>query len=228
MERRLRIRIDRVFSTDATVIEEILVPNDYIIEHTKNNGFTMLNLIHEVSAKVIISKFGSITKLDLFKDNINFLNDYSDIVANVEIEINTSFKDEIWIYPSLKKSILSKYFILKAVQSYYKKYSNIIEVIKFIDHRDKSISHELKPKILGAGTPYRLYVDNQLITEKFYPYSLYEDQQLEEVIFVNLSAGTHNVKLENLVSDNLKINGFACDDLIMTNINVNELSFQIQ
>jgi hypothetical protein len=101
-------------------------------------------------------------------------------------------------------------------------------VIKFTEHKDKSISYELKPKISRVGTPYRLYVNNHLMTEKFYPYSLYEDQQLEEVIFVNLDAGEHNIKLENLVSDKLKINGFACDDLIITNISVNELSFQIQ
>jgi hypothetical protein len=232
MERRLRIRIERIFPIDDTVIEEILIPNDYIVEYAKNNGFTfgsnISNLIYGMSAKVIISKFSLIENLDIVKDDINFLNDYSDIIANVEIEINTRYQDEVWIYPNFKTSILTKHFILNAVQSRYKTYGNIIEVIKFIDHKDKSVIRNLKPKISKVGTPYRLYINNQLMTEKFYPYNVYEDQQLEEVLFVNLPAGTHNIKLVTLFGDNLKINGFACDDLIMTNISVDELSFQIQ
>jgi hypothetical protein len=232
MERRLRIRIERIFPIDDTVIEEILISNDYIVEYDKNNSFTFgsktSNTIYGVSAKVVISKFGAIRTLGVIEDDINFLNDYSDIVANVEIEINTSYKDEVFDHPDFKMSMLTKHFILSSVKSLYKKYGNISEVIKLIDHSNKSINQELKPRRLKVGTPYQLYVNNQLMTEKFYPYSLYEDQQLEEVIFVNLPAGTHNVKLTPLISDKLKINGFACDNLIMTNINVNELSFQIQ
>jgi hypothetical protein len=232
MERRLRIRIERVFPTDDTVIEEISVPPDYIVEYAKNNrfsfGYTMSDTIYGMSAKVVISKFDTIKTLGLIKDDINFLNDYSDIIANIKIEINTDYKDKVWENPNFKLSILAKHFILSAVQSQYKKYGNIIEVIQFIDYSNKNIIQEVKPKISRIGTPYRLYVNNQLITEKFYPYSLYEDQQLEEVIFVDLTAGTHNVKLTPLVGDKLKINGFACDDQIITNISVNELSFQIQ
>ena len=232
MERRLRIRIDRIMPTDDTIFEEILVPNDYIVEHAKNNGFTIgsriTNQIYGISAKVIISNFGVLRTLNVIEDNINFLNDYSDVVVNLEIEINTSYKDEVWVYSDFKTSEISKNFILNAVRSLYKKYGNVIEVIKFIDHRDKSVRNELKPKMSLVGTPYRLYVNNQLMTEKFYPYSVTEDQQIEEFIFVNLPAGTHNIKLVTLFGDNLKINGFACDDLILTNISVNELSFQIQ
>jgi hypothetical protein len=85
------------------------------------------------------------------------------------------------------------------------------------------------PKIIKVVRfPYRLYVNNQLITQKFYPVNLPNNEQLEETVFVNLSNGTHHVKLECLEKNNLKINAFACDDQIITNISVNELSFQIQ
>jgi hypothetical protein len=67
-----------------------------------------------------------------------------------------------------------------------------------------------------------------MITQKFYPYDIHNDQQLEETVFLDLSEGTHNIRLECLERNDLRINGFACDDYIITGISVNELSFQIQ
>ena len=204
MERRLRIRIEHVPSDDCSIIEEVLVDDN---------------------TKFVVAKTGILTKFNLDPDYVNFLTDYANVVAVVDIELNKQFKDEIWRYPIILPQHGPS---LSAARALYRKYNKIVEVIKVVNHKNKSFNLLVNPTKPGVGTPYRLYVDDQMITEKFYPYNLPSFLQLEENVFLDLPKGTHNIKLESLGNNILKINGFACDDLIMANINVNELSFQIQ
>lgn len=196
MERRLRIRIEHVPSDDCSIVEEVLVDD---------------------TTKFVVAKTGILTEFNLDPDYVNFLTDYANVVAVVDIEINTQFK----LLPQHGPS-------LSAARALYRKYNKIVEVIKVTDHKDNSFKLLTTPTKPGLGTPYRLYVDDQMITEKFYPYNLPSFLQLEENVFLDLSKGTHSIKLESLGNNILKINSFACDDLIIANISVNELSFQIQ
>jgi len=222
MERRLRIRIDRIIPIDNST-KEITIPNGYIFDWVKDNKLTFPNKIHGFRTKVVLSNFNILTKLGINQSDINFLFDYSNIV-HVEIEINTNYKNK----ESETSALLPQHgIILSALRSLYKKYDDVVEIVRVTDHKDKSVKILMTPNKKSVGTPYKLYINNQLITEKFYPYDIFNYEQLEENVFLNLSAGTHYIKLES-PSNNLKINGFACDDLIMTNISVNELSFQIQ
>jgi hypothetical protein len=222
MERKLRIRIDRIIPIDNSP-KEITIPNGYIFDWVKDNKLTFPNKIHGFRTKVVLSNFNILTKLGINQSDINFLFDYSNIV-HVEIEINTNYKNK----ESETSALLPQHgIILSALRSLYKKYDDVVEIVRVTDHKDKSVKILMTPNKKSVGTPYKLYINNQLITEKFYPYDIFNYEQLEENVFLNLSAGTHYIKLES-PSNNLKINGFACGDLIMTNISVNELSFQIQ
>jgi hypothetical protein len=218
MERHLRIRIEHVTFTHSKVLEEFNITKDYVLEWCSNNNLKFPSNVDEFAANVRIVGYGHISNLT---EDI----DYSTVEINVNIRIVTK-----------KASLLPQHtIILSAARSLYKNYVNFLETVKVTNFTERNNFEIVNPpKIIKKrkksfeGIPYRLYVNDQLMTEKFYPSDLPKYEQLEEVVFVNLPQGTHNIKLECLDKINLKINGFACDDLIMTNISVNELSFQIQ
>jgi hypothetical protein len=218
MERRLRIRIEHVPFTHSNVLEKFNVTNEYVLEWCRNNNLIFPTNVIQFSANVCIMGYG-------YSSNITDNIEYSNVEINVNINIVTKLS-----------SLLPQHtIILSAARSLYKNYVNFLETVSVTDftHRN-NFKIVNAPKIikvhkkLFVGFPYRLYVNNQLITQKFYPGNLPNNEQLEETVFVNLSKGTHHVKLECLEKNNLKINAFACDDQIITDISVSKLSFQIQ
>lgn len=229
MERRLRIRIEHVPFTDSSIIEEIPVTTEYIENFNNSAATHFLKEIIGFRINLRIVRLSKLTDINMVLDDtqINYLTDHSDIAAIIDLEINTDYQFEFWKYPSSNTEF--KYnFLLFVARSLYRKYNKITEIIRYVDYKDKSRKQLINPAQSKPGTPYRVYVNNQIITQKFYPYDISDYQQLEENVFLNLPAGTHQIRLEVLGNNNLKINGFACDDLIMTDISVNELSFQIQ
>ena len=225
MERRLRIRIERVSFTHLDVLEEISVSTDHVLEWSHKNKIKLPENIDGFSADVKVERAGYFSSIDKIVD-------YTDIIVTTKIELNTNLRDS----PATTSSLLPQHtVILSAARTFYNSYTIFTEMIDVFDHRDKSHRVFTVPKkpLIGPvkpsiGIAYRLYVNDQLFTQKFYPASLPDSQQLEENVFVDLPAGTHHIRLECLEKENLKINAFACDDQIMTNISVNELSFQIQ
>ena len=216
MERRLRIRIEHIPAGIDDVVEEFTVTD-------LDAYFT--SKIHGHSNNIVIMKsVKDRSKFDINHEAVNFIHDFFDFIAVVDIHLNTDHENE----DHAQSSLLPQHgFILNAARSIYRKYDNIGEMIRVTDHKDKSVKILTSPNIYRVGSPYRLYIDDQMITEKFYPYSLSNHQQIEENISVNLSMGTHRVRLESLGKNNLKINGFACDDMMRNDISVSELSFQI-
>jgi len=78
------------------------------------------------------------------------------------------------------------------------------------------------------GAKYRIYLNDFMLTERFYPEDLREDEQLEENVFLNLENNHYELTIENLTSNRVFITDFAVDNIATRNINDFTHSFKIK
>lgn len=78
------------------------------------------------------------------------------------------------------------------------------------------------------GAKYRIYLNDFMLTERFYPEDLRQDEQLEENVFLNLENNHYELTIENLTSNRVFITDFAVDNTVTRNINDFTYSFEIK
>ena len=78
------------------------------------------------------------------------------------------------------------------------------------------------------GAKYRIYLNDFMLTERFYPEDLRQDEQLEENVFLNLENNHYELTIENLTSNRVFITDVAVDNTVTRNINDFTYSFEIQ
>ena len=78
------------------------------------------------------------------------------------------------------------------------------------------------------GAKYRIYLNDFMLTERFYPEDLISNEQLEENIFLILEKNYYEIIIENLTSNRIFITDVAVDNTVTQNINAYSYSFEIQ
>ena len=78
------------------------------------------------------------------------------------------------------------------------------------------------------GARYRIYLNDLMLTERFYPDDLLKEEQLEENIFLMLEPRLYEVKVENLSTNRIYITDLAVDQTAYNEINDYSYSFNIQ
>lgn len=72
---------------------------------------------------------------------------------------------------------------------------------------------------------YRLYLNDYLLVERFYPVSIGKDFQLEENVFLKVNADEYTLRLENLTQNNVYISDVSINQMLFRNINSFNHSF---
>jgi hypothetical protein len=103
-------------------------------------------------------------------------------------------------------------------------------VIKAIDHKTKKSVVEWTPEINDQliGAKYRMYLDDFLIIERYYPYGLQDYEQLEEEFYAELVPGTHTIRIENLCQHKVYISDFAIDNEVRRKVSTDNQTFIIR
>jgi len=78
------------------------------------------------------------------------------------------------------------------------------------------------------GAKYRIYLNDFMLTERFYPEDLIKNEQLEENIFLNLENKKYEINIENLTNNRIFITDVAVDNSISRDINDFTYSFEIK
>lgn len=78
------------------------------------------------------------------------------------------------------------------------------------------------------GAKYRLYLNEYLLIERFYPNDLKATEMLEETVFLNLENKKYEINIENLTNNKIFITDVAVDSSITKAINDFTYSFEIQ
>jgi hypothetical protein len=78
------------------------------------------------------------------------------------------------------------------------------------------------------GAKYRLYLNEYLLIERFYPNDLKPNEMLEENVFLNLENKRYEINIENLTNNRVIITDVAVDNTVTRNINDFTYSFEIQ
>jgi hypothetical protein len=78
------------------------------------------------------------------------------------------------------------------------------------------------------GAKYRLYLNEYLLIERFYPSDLKANEMLEETVFLNLQNKKYEINIENLTNNKIFITDVAVDSSITRGINDFTYSFEIQ
>ena len=75
---------------------------------------------------------------------------------------------------------------------------------------------------------YRLYLNDYLLVERFYPVSIGKDLQLEENVFLKVNADEYTLKLENLTRNTVYISDVSINHMLFRNINSFNHSFVLR
>jgi len=78
------------------------------------------------------------------------------------------------------------------------------------------------------GAKYRLYLNEYLLIERFYPSDLKATEMLEETVFLNLENKQYEINIENLTNNKIYITDIAVDGDVTRGINDFTYSFEIQ
>lgn len=85
------------------------------------------------------------------------------------------------------------------------------------------------PETSTKNGRYRLWLNQFMLIERIYPVDIGSHQQLEEILYVKLSPGMHNVMIENLESSSPAIiNALAINNTIYRDLNTLVQSFEIR
>lgn len=162
--------------------------------------------------------------LNLLPQNIlyDITSDEDLSIGIIQIETNTKFKNlPLDENISLKEKFPIDQYIISTAQDILKKYNTEVDFLRIIDHATKldkmtcdvgklwhfinkptqkiyvePIRQRVKDKTVEGK--YRLYLDDTLLIERYYPKDLWPNEQLEEELFVNIEPGLHTVKIENI------------------------------
>lgn len=77
------------------------------------------------------------------------------------------------------------------------------------------------------GSKYRLYLDDILLTERFYPYKIIAEHLLLEEVSLELCGGLHTLRLENLNDNQVFIRDMMIDGKIISDIHALSYSFEV-
>ena len=242
MEQKLRIRLD-IKPPNLENYEAVQFEKHEIMSIDELNE-VYANKFQEVIPNSVIEKIkndqGSVTVLST-ADIIDKVPKYEFYkiceksyrrIHYFDIEIYVNYKDQPAI--EIPFQLPSHTYVLTALRAKLNSSHCDLEVISVFDHRTKQrqiltsgLDLEYKGTKFG-GSKYRLYLDNALLIERFYPYDLLESQQLEENMFVDITGNYHEIRVESETTNVVYITDIAVDDTVYSNINATEYSFNFQ
>jgi hypothetical protein len=153
----------------------------------------------------------------------------ADTISFIEIEMGISRKDEPFevnqTYTLPKHSLALSY-----ARKLLLPYNLTVELVIVKDYYNHSTQTIVTPAIetLPPGAKYRLYLDNVIISERFLPYDILNNEVLEENVYIDILRGLHTVRIENLSKNKVSISAICLDGQIHTNINSDSYSFEFR
>jgi hypothetical protein len=145
----------------------------------------------------------------------------------MEIEMGISQRDNL--VPSTSISFTPNYtFALTVARHKTKDTVRDFEVVIVKDNYTKTRTVLIYPKatVMPVGAKYRLFLDNIMISERFYPYDIIPNDILEENIIVDILPGKHEVRIENVSNHTVIITDLKFDQQIIHDVNADSCSFE--
>jgi hypothetical protein len=153
--------------------------------------------------------------------------DQSTNILIIEIELGVSQRDNL--VPNSSISFTPNYtFALTVARHKVKDTVKDFEVVIVKDNytRTRTVFTSPKPTTIPIGAKYRLFLDNIMISERFYPYDIIPDDILEENIIVDILPGKHEVRIENVRNHTVIITDLKFDQQIIRDVNAGSCSFE--
>lgn len=229
MDVKLKVRICLNNKFQDNLVQNLTVTEPEVVkdflEHNPNlnpESKVLKPKLADFEATAKLYNIGYVNQLPLSIEQLNAVTDKFQLVSIVDIKLYASLKHMIG--PNIPKNhMLNQHaYILNSLRKRYPN-KDIFEYITVSNCWEQSTNSFFDIGPIEPGTRYRMYVDNVLITEKFYPYGLADAHQLEENVIVSLDSSEHNVQIETFKNNRLVINAVA-----ITNIDVDNVSFKLQ
>lgn len=107
------------------------------------------------------------------------------------------------------------------------KLTTMPHVLTVRDYQNMRVEQMIANTLGDIGVKYRLYLDNTMLIERFFPYNLLDSQCVEENVTVLLDPGKHSVKVETFALTQIKMSAMVVDNKVFDDINNVSYSFVI-
>lgn len=233
MEALLRVRLD-VETNKIDFPFELFKITQLDVENTIETSWKYTTIPFEkktnFTASVYLVSPTFLKTVELPKNILNPITDNNEKIILIDIELGSNIEK---IPKTAPKIMLDKYAIILATARKLIKSSALIgqiEIVKVTDNYLNEKYNIITPTIdtFGIGTKYRLYLDDVMISERFYPYDMFDNEILEENVFVDILPGTHTLRVESFGKNTVKITHFGIIDQITRDINAESCSFEFR
>ena len=224
MEALLRARLE--LTTSGIYFEPTVIPvteNDLgIVTFGISN-----DRISDFSATTSVVSPASISKLDLPRQTIHALLDSTDKISLLDIELGVSRRE----LPKGKfiPFVIPKYkYILDAAMR-MSPIKDIPQIAIIQDNYIKEKTIITFPEQLPIGSKYRLFLDDVMVAERFFPYDLGPSEILEELVFLDIIPGhNHVLRVDTVGFNKVLITDMAINDQFTRGINDISCSFEFR
>jgi hypothetical protein len=164
-------------------------------------------------------------------------------IAVVDLELGTAADEPA---KSVRFLTAKSNYVMAAIAKKLSQINSDCDMIFIKNNYDKTESVIVEPnrfsrllkgpavkQILTKKEPrYRLYLDDVMVIERIYPMELNADRMLEELLYVEINKGLHDIRIE-MVDDEDKgfefnITDLAIEDQIFPRINANSCSVEFR
>lgn len=218
VELKIRVGMQPYLLTDKRVSFNIIQQDidDFISKETKLEYYRKDSI--KFNARVSIASTNSLMSTVVSRQHLYSLLDNYDTIKQVDIDILDYPDDHIG-----PKHL----HILNAARYKSSHIKGGAEVVRVYDHRQQRLAVYHSNIKLNTGAKYRVYVDDILMIERHYSYDLDNNQQLEELLYLELPLGTHIVSIENLNRNTVYITDLMVNKQVYAQINSLNQSFEI-
>jgi hypothetical protein len=246
MQAKLRVRISLRQKRKEYI--DFVTKNDVLHTINRINSYLKLDIHpNEISnefdnfkASISFIKPANLIELG-FSRGLNYYSPEFEDIAIATIELGTHLAiNEVADYPValnyVTEAVIDKFKELNSesmlfifIENNYMKTSSFILNYNFFK---KFLSKSNKKHILlEEQNKYRFFLDDIMLIERIYPKELSINEQLEEVLYVELSPGKHKLHVEMLTDyyndSEIIITDVAIEDQIFRNINDTSCSLEV-